>query len=594
MRRVLGTATALVAVWVAGFVNAQSINSVPDNAVVIVKIKNLQDASTKLGTLFSDWGLVKTAPMLSDPLAALQGVSSIEKGLKADGEAVFYIANPAAQMQDGQPFVILVPVTDYAAFLGNFPDAETKGEITSITMPGEQQEPGFVAKWGNHAALSPSRTLVSARPQSTKVSGVAGDQFTGRDVVAYVNFDAFRNQAMGMMGFARGWAADQLDQALQGKPDAAQYAPLARVALNQAITGLEHFLNETKAITFGFDLARDGIQMTYLAEFKPDTYIGDMVKQWTVPQGSLTKGLPAGGYALVGGQALDTKVITQLIDDVTGPIVAEAKALEGEQGKAIAKLVVDYVDASRAYTAASPSASFALGASKNELGKGPLFEYLVVAHGDAKKALDAWSKMLATQNEFMKLFQVGAAEPMAAIKFKPNALNVDGVSFLETNTIAAADEGPEAELARKLYGSTSMKLYMGSVSDGALLVTTQSDNAELKTLIAASRSNQDPVAGQALSKEVTAKLPANPSIVMYAHADGILALASKASEAFAGSPLQMKVEGAAPFALSMSTQGTAIRYDAYVPSSMVKAVVQAVMAESTKPAGTKPAAELEQ
>src|SRR5438105_1908801 len=74
---------------------AQVLNQVPEQALVVVKVNNLQGFSVKLGKLCTDLQIVAQLPPLADPLAALQDKLKLQNGLDKAGEAAFAFLDPA-------------------------------------------------------------------------------------------------------------------------------------------------------------------------------------------------------------------------------------------------------------------------------------------------------------------------------------------------------------------------------------------------------------------------------------------------------------------------------------------------------------------
>jgi hypothetical protein len=120
------------------------------------------------------------------------------------------------------------------------------------------------------------------------------------------------------------------------------------------------------------------------------------------------------------------------------------------------------------------------------------------------------------------------------------------------------------------------------VNDKAAIATSFADDARIQKVIEAARSGDDPVGKQELTKQVQGKLPKKPFFAMYAYGDEIMKLASRASESFAGTPLQMKITSAQPFGMSMNTEGTSVRMDMYMPSELVQAIIDSQMNEAVK------------
>src|SRR3954470_9652418 len=116
--RKLGVAAAVtLAMFIATAARAQVLTMVPADAMVVIKIKNVQDVSAKIAVLSQQWGLANIRPELNDPLGTLLAAANLGPGLDKAGEAAVAIMQP--KPEGGEPnMVILVPVSDYKAFAG--------------------------------------------------------------------------------------------------------------------------------------------------------------------------------------------------------------------------------------------------------------------------------------------------------------------------------------------------------------------------------------------------------------------------------------------------------------------------------------------
>ena len=74
------TALVLVICLVAR-TRADVLEQVPEDALVVVKVSNLQSLSNKLSKFAEDIGLAQAAPQFSNPLNALQEHAGIKEGL---------------------------------------------------------------------------------------------------------------------------------------------------------------------------------------------------------------------------------------------------------------------------------------------------------------------------------------------------------------------------------------------------------------------------------------------------------------------------------------------------------------------------------
>ena len=588
MRRMFGMATAgLCVVAMSGSLEAQVLNSVPNNAIVFVRVKNLQETSKKVGGLMQDWGLAGMQPALADPLAAMEGMGNLQQGLNRGGEAALAFMNPMSVPQDQQggetPYVLMLPVSDYDAFVKNFDGAQVADGVAEITMPTDGQT-AYMSKWGAFAAISPNKALITQRPQATKATGLTGQQLVDRDVAMYVNFNGFREQAAGYLGFGRMMATSQMDQNANATPEQAKYMPLAKVAINQMFNGFEHYINETQAITIGADFAPEGVQLTMMTEFMPDSYLGKLAAQWKAPQSKVGGGLPEGEYALVGTSVIDSATLLTFLDDAAGPVIAEAQKLGPD-----AKPILDYVDAMKEYWTATKSQNFGVSAGEGKPGESALFSMVMSMQGDAKAIMASQGKMAAVQNDFAKMVQM-KGQPTSSMQVEKAAKTVGGVTFDRVvTTFQEGDAGGNAaanaqslKMMEAIYGKGGFAMLLGPVDETTVLATTAKEEPAIAKAVAAAKADSSALSAEAM-KQVAAQTPKNPIFSFYMYPNQMMQIVSRASQAFAGAPIETQIPaGTPPMAWTMGTEQTAVRMDFHVPSAMVKAVTSAAMQQAIK------------
>src|SRR4029078_4704571 len=75
------TAAIALVMMCSPFARAQVLQSVPSEAVLVVKVKNIQDVSAKVAALSQQWGLANIRPELNDPLGPLLTAANLGPGL---------------------------------------------------------------------------------------------------------------------------------------------------------------------------------------------------------------------------------------------------------------------------------------------------------------------------------------------------------------------------------------------------------------------------------------------------------------------------------------------------------------------------------
>src|SRR4051812_18227877 len=159
VRRFTLAVVALAMFLASGAARAQVLPLVPSDALVVIKIKNMQDVSSKIATLSQQWGLANIRPELNDPLGTILTVGGLGPGLNRNGEAAIAILKSSTGAQEPD-VVVLVPVSDFKAFAGALPNAKTEGEVTTFNPGGKEV---FAANWGQYAAVSPQKELLAKK-----------------------------------------------------------------------------------------------------------------------------------------------------------------------------------------------------------------------------------------------------------------------------------------------------------------------------------------------------------------------------------------------------------------------------------------------
>jgi len=195
--KVLRRATVAVLVltlMLCSAVSAQGLKQLPANPLVVIKMNNPEGISKKLGDWSEKLGLKNFDPAFGDPLGALKKQLNIKDGLDGKGEVLVGVYDPP-QPTDEPLIVALLPVSDYKAFIANLANLKTEGEVSSFTLPDEQ-EPFYSANWGKFAAITPTRDLLNKKPEGVELTGAAAKQFDANDVTVYANMKVIATKVL--------------------------------------------------------------------------------------------------------------------------------------------------------------------------------------------------------------------------------------------------------------------------------------------------------------------------------------------------------------------------------------------------------------
>jgi len=560
--------------------SAQALQQVPADALVVVKIRNLQDVSTKASGMMQAMGVANLSPAMADPLAAMQQQTGIANGLDKNGDAVIFIPSSLMDNPDAEqkPAVMLWPVTDYKAFIANFPEAQTEGGISTFKM-GENPNDSYAANWGKYAAVSQVKELVATKPANLglKVTGLAAKELDAKDVTVFFNVAPARAKLLPKLKESRPQVIADMKTKMGEDEAQAKYIPLAEAAVNGAMDLAEQLLNETNAATYGINLTNEGINTTAMAEFDPKSELGQRAAQVKGAGGSMLSGLPEGKYLVFGGGQLDPKVVTETLNDLLKPIEAELTKL-GPDGK----VFIDYLAAAKQAIGATQSSRFGMVAPAGQLGQEAILQMINVATGDGKVLYDAQKKMFAASDAITAL--AGQGKVQSKLTITPAAKTVAGVkldAFQSNMTTGAAEDDAQAaqmkQMMTMMYGPNGISGVTGLVSDKTLITVTGGGDELVEKAVTAAKANEDVLGKLAGVTAVNKHLPQNRNLVAYLPVDQMITTGLTYAQQF-GMPVQIQLPAdLPPVGFTAGAEGSAIRFDSHVPSQLVQSLVAAGM-----------------
>jgi hypothetical protein len=570
MIRRVTAALVIMAMCIASSAQAQVLDIVPSNAVVVIKIKNIQDVNDKIGVLSKQWGLDKLRPEMGDLLGTLMAATNLGPGLNKTGDAAVAMLMPVPGM--GEPdAVILVPVSDFKAFSGALPNAKPEGDLTMFSMGGNPK-PGYAADWGKYAALSPSKTLLAKKGAGIQMSAASAKEAAAKDLIVYANMKEIRKVALPQFQQMKPQMLAMIEQAMMNAPGAnPKFAPLMKTYMGQFLNVVEGFLTDAEGASFGINLSKEGIATTLMADFNPDSYAGKAFKAMKNSDASFTAGLPDNKYFFYGGMMID-KSGNQMLSDFLAPIEKEAAAMGNDEGKAI----VAYLASMKSYLDATKQMNFGMVAPPAAVfGKEGFIQGVGVVTGDAAKMTAAQKNMIASEAEFLKM----AGAMGMKMSSTPNAKTIDGVSLDSFNmSFSGQPQTPQEQqmmmLMGMMYGPNGLTAYTGTVGADKMVSAIGVNDELLAATVKAAKANEDPL-GKGAAAKVNASLPQNRLGAFYLQIDTI---ASTVLDVMAarGIPGGVKLPAnLPPIAGAIDVDGSAIRADGFIPAETVEKLISA-------------------
>jgi len=582
--RRLGAAFLLVAFLVvsSGLAQAQILKHVRDDALVVIKMNNVQAVSDKAATMAKKMGLANLNVGFGDPLALLKEKLNLKAGVDFTGEAAVVVFSPPAGEREPRALA-LIPVSDYKAFLGNFANVKKEGQSDTFSIQPDG-EPVYSEQWGKYAAVSPWKDLLLEQPNGLKVGSIVEKQFAEKDLTVYVNMKAVREMILPQFQQIKAMIGNMpMGQPGQQPGEEA----FQRAMAVQVFDGVEAFLTQSQSAALSVNLATGGIAYTLSVDFLPDSSMGKALAAVANTDANLITSLPKEKYLMFGGWVQDGKGMWEFVKAIYDkPIkaVADAKAAALAPGDANAaalaaadaKTVDEMMATMEKMLTSVKSGEFGMVAPPQGAGLAAgVIHGLVVMNGDAKAILEAQKQSMAGQAAFMKA--TGNQGVDVKVTSQTAAKTIDGVTMDKYDMAFTVDpKSPQAamvgQLLQVLYGK-SVTSYVGALNDKTIVSGINIDDAQLAAAVASAKQAQAQLVASDAVKAASEQLPKKRIAVAYIALDNILTVAFDiAAQMGQAAPLKVPAD-LPPIGVSVSTEGSALRIDANLPATLIENMV---------------------
>ena len=580
MRKIKTTAALALMLATCGVLpsvtQADVLASLPADALVGVKVANLTNTSNKIAKLAKALGVDAFVPQMQNPLAGVKTQSHLDKGINDQGEIGFaYLApDEKAQVGEDESFVVLLPVSDYAAFLTNFGEAKTDAGVSEVTSPDGSGKTLYVADWsGGYAALSPAKTLVAKPTDTLKPAGLAATQAGTQDFLMYANFKKLSPALLPKLDDGMAKAMEQFDSQA-GKDLDEKYKPTVKAAFKQLFAAAKTFLGDCDTATVGMNIDDAGINTTVLSEFKPDSYLGKLAGGLKNTDKPLTLGLPAVKMLAYGGANVDGPMAAQLYQDLLGPVKEEAAKVQGLE--AVNKAVDTGIAGLKQLTAVTFGVP-----STTKIGQEALLQEVFVYHGGASDFKSATDQAVALGKQVvadMKQPENGTKPTMEAVQ---NAKSIEGVSFDSVKfdfkpPADAPNAAMQEQMMNIMYGPGGIAYNYGVTGNDFVLSTGASDET-VGAFLKSMKANEDNFSKLDQVKAVAAELPKSRVLEYYFQLDELMTLGVNTANQF-GLPVQVQLPPELPpLGVTLGGEGTSLRIDSHLPTATVQSLIAAGM-----------------
>jgi hypothetical protein len=489
---------------------------VPDDVLGFAFVRNIGETSAKIEALAK----LVNAPLPGAPLATIKQSVGIDKGLDEKGTALAVVL-PG----DGDPIAILmVPVTDYKAFITPLKPKSTDGSITEAEGPDGKI---WIGKKGSYAAMS-GPTTKSALEKVINAK---------KDVTANVQplqgWLASNDAAIVLTNNGVKVVVAKMRDGLKQAKDAVANAPAEAKFLTDIIQALDGTLKSADTdvthVTLGVQIDQgSNVNLTTRALFAKGSSLAKSAGGVKPLDGGPLTGLPAGLFVMAGGGVFSEGTSQSLMNMSFQITKSVAKDLPKEK---LEKLEKEYSQMSKGIR--GMSTVWQAGKANDPIFAGVMG---VVKVDDAKAYLANYEKGIAAMNELLK----GSDAPLPSYEIK--RVDVGGSSALELTMDMAKALPPggdpnQKQIMEMMFGKGGKMMVSMVAADANTVLMRYTPATEIKEFLDTYKKKAAGLAADPDLAKVTGQLPANAQWAIYFSPQGLVGFAGRMLNAILGQQL---------------------------------------------------------
>jgi len=561
----------------AGIATAQPqkvLDLVSADAEAVILVPSIAQLNADIAKMNRDFGLQR--PELQDVFSVMKTEMGAIEGLDDSGpmlvlmpRIIEMIEKQAAQQgphQQEPPFLLLLPVKDYPAFLSNYGVNNPIG-VQEITFPSGQG--AFTKQAGSFAVLGSVKEQVTAYAPANsgaawvdKVGKVNQQDLNSGDIIFLVNVKAMQPALNDKMAEL----SKQMEKEMSADMAEAELA-MTKPILDLYMDGLEAVVRDSESYMSTLSLDDAGFAMTSNFQFTPGTKSAKMIGNGGNSTPALAW-LPQQNYLMAYAMDLSGIDMTSMVKAILDAMPAQADAGE------LAPIIKIYEE-SLPLVAQTKAAGWAWYASDQQamMQPGGMFKTVTVSQSDDAPALkQAYQKYMQAMGD-MKL-PADPNNPNAQMGFNvtytPNALQMEGVSVDQFQM--QMDMPPEVmQQLGPMAGM--MSSYSGFVTTkGDYVVMTTSIDTQLLASALKGIDQADGIgAGDTISQLRGAGISSEPVMQGYISLQGI-AQAAGPFAMMAGIPPIAVPADVPPIAVTLDAGQGGANYKLLLPAKTIKFV----------------------
>ena len=568
------------------------LNLAPADAPVVVVVPSLSGLSQKIAKLNQD-ALGGSVPHMFDVLSMFKAMTGITAGLDDNGSLMLVMTR--ADMANKPPMVMLVPVMDYAAFIGNF-GGNAADPVATLTLP---HTTGFAKQIDQYAILGDSKEDVENFQPGNAIDaiaakvGTAGKRcLTTGDLLVIFDIAALKPVLEpGLQEMRNGFdeVSKQATQVPQGSVPGAELVPLMMTLYMNAIDAL---VRDTSTAVMGLDISSQGVSLAKSAQFKPDSHLATIFTTGGGAAQQLNR-LPNQPYWMASGLDLRGIATATLAQDLIAAFEGQNEKTTEQDPLKMTQLIQQAADmikqttgiASVYYQPAQPvmmGGNFLNGVAVYETTDGPAYIKAIQEYFQAQNDFFGQIANL-TQQAADNGHPEGPTEKHAthdpqqqmsiSTNYTPNALQVNGNAVDEYEIKYTfppemmQDMGPAGPMMMMMMGGAGQSGYVTTKGKFVVMTTTR-DPQVLQQALEALDQNAGLGTDAAIKQVRQAGVLPNSSVEFYMSIPGVMSSVNMFMGMWGMQPIQVPAD-LPPIASSLNVEDHGIAAKLHVPTKVI-------------------------
>ncbi|MEX0655753.1 MAG: hypothetical protein WD534_03225 [Phycisphaeraceae bacterium] len=569
-------ATAALGLLTAGHARAdvnQALELVAADAEVVVIVPSLAALNQQVSELGQTLNL--QLDELDDVVGQLRHHAGMTAGVDETGPLVVALLDVSTALTDGArpTAALLVPVSDYEAFVGNF-GGEAGEAIASLTMP--EGQPAFAKLLGDHAVMSDDQAVVEAYAGGGDAQalrdtlGELGRKYLDESSAAvYIDLEAVGPAMMGAIDRKLAEFDAMIDEFSDA--DDPQFRTFADTweMQRQYAAGTRSMIEGMQSMLLAIDLGERGLGVTKTFRMRE----GSALREYFPGRASQAAGelasLPDRPFLFA--MAVDDEAIAfgRLIEAMLEAMPDEQQAMMGP----LMQQTLGLIEQTQAYASA-----LYVPDQMAVMSGGLLNAVNVYRVDDGDAYLAAWRDTLTGLDEQAVDLpeQAGAGDGQMTFtgRYDDNALQIDGVQVAQYRVeVELPDAMQQQQPDNPFAGMMNATAYGGYIAakNDHVVMTTTTDPQIMRAALRALDQEAGIGAAGPIAEIREHALPPNAAVESYISLQGIAQMGNTFIAMFGGQPINVP-DDVPPIAMGAGVQDDSVAFRLFLPAGAMRAV----------------------